>query len=345
MAQRGRSASETQDEIAAARRRLSRRQRSVRISGMVFWIGLATALAVVIVVAALLQGIKPGYLEQVRERITDPWGRSTDGNEDGGEPPTRVESMPTPLSVNQEATPAQESEANAFPTRSALEFRSPEDGMPITVLEEFESSFYIGCAEPLLESLVVLNSWSGNGATQLEIEEPAGPYFLIVTGDNFGPRWNFNSIYETPAGQRFQSLNLDRNLPDYKTDAQMWCAERTGTAFPSILHVDSSDLDWTVNLVISGSGDALPRELTSALSGYYGACLPLPPMESLRVAVIGDSRSLPDVVSLPFFGEAPHYFVDVHFQPTDEDWELESVNVSGNWESAGPTGLARADNP
>ena len=205
-----------------------------------------------------------------------------------------------------------------------------------SVFEELESNFYGGCAEPPNDRLRISKTWSGSGVDEIEFVPPSGTYFLVLAGQPRDSQWHFDSTLETSTGRRHQSLHIDSSVPDDVTDAQEWCTEGFGITVPDLLHIDAQNLGWKVYLVREGIGEELPRTVASALTGYYGLCPPTPPIESLQAQVIGRSSGGSIKDSLSFVGSAPHYFLGIDFKPTEDHWYFRSVNVSGDWESAGP---------
>ena len=301
------------------------------------YMGLTIMLVAVIVGVHILLNDKPSDIGKVLQRASDLISRSIDENpkEDGTE--VQTDHLSAPSAAGETDTYADAQVPTILVTRLLdSEFKTLESGLPLSVLEEFESTFYVGCDEPPLEELVVLQSWAGHGTTELEIKKPPGTYALIVEGSNFGPQWHFDSVYEMSDGKLIQSLSINSDFPRSLTDASMWCY---GLVSPitNVLHVDSSDVDWRVHLVAIGTGEPLNRNLSSALSGFYHICPPLPPMDMLRTAIMAEHTSSDNVGSISFFAEAPHFFIGVQFEPMDEEWEFDSVDVSGNWASPGPS--------
>lgn len=240
---------------------------------------------------------------------------------------------PTPTS-----TPKPVATLIVTPTRVSLALPTMpkvmlETQLPRDVFEAFEGSFYGTCSEPPFEQLRVAQVWSGNSSSKLTFIPLAGTYFLVVVGNPQGQTWQFDSVL-TSTSRKSQSLHIDSTVPDDLADSQEWCTRGVGVPTTNFLDIEATNLAWSVYLVIPSAGNPLSEAVKNALSGYYSVCPPYPPLESLQAAILGAGAS---AASLNFSGQAPHYFLGVQFQPISDVWYFRSVNVSGNWRTAGPS--------
>ena len=120
------------------------------------------------------------------------------------------------------------------------------------------------------------------------------------------------------------------------TDAQEWCTQGFGVKLPNILEIESVDVLWTAYLIEDGSGEELPRDVQTALTGYYGVCPPRPAIDALEFEIIGISWETGPGDVIAFTGKPPHYFLGVQFQPAETGWYFRSVDVRGDWRTEGP---------
>ena len=251
--------------------------------------------------------------------ITDPYKNlywPTVGNE------TQT-AVVTPINTSQRPTPTQPG------MRLTAE-------LPRDVFEEFEDDFYEGCLEPSFESLRIENAWTGRRDENVRISAPDGTYFLVLVATPTDPDWYFRSVLDSSSGSIHRSLTASSDVPDELTDAQQWCQTSGGfgATVPDYLRADAHNVEWTVYLVTERGSAELPREVETALSGYYGLCPPRPPLESLEAVILGSGRAA-DI--LEYTALPPFYFLGVEFEPNADSWEFSSVEGSGNWLSAGPS--------
>lgn len=212
-----------------------------------------------------------------------------------------------------------------------------EAQLPRDVFEDFHDSFYGNCSEPPFDSLGISKSWSGSAGEAIDFVPPGGTYFLVLIGTPLDAAWHFDSILKASRDQRFQSLRIDSGVPDSTTDAQKWCTTSTGFPDSDTLEIDASNISWTVFLIAPQQSWSMPRDVSEALEGYYGACPTPPEIEQLKADVIATSLIGGANQSVNFTGPAPYYYLGVQFEPDERDWSFESVSVSGNRRVAGPS--------
>ena len=215
--------------------------------------------------------------------------------------------------------------------------------LPRSVWEEFESSLYGTCSEPAMDSLKIVESWSSQTSkTNVSFVPSSGTYFLVVAVSPDAPVWQFDSVLTSASGDRFQSLHVDSSVPTELTDAQEWCSSGFVLTRSSTLNIEASGVQWMLYLVAPEGSQELPQPITAALGGYYSLCPALPPIEQLQVLENWNSQPGVSNHSLEFSGTPPFFFLGVAFEPTDQEWEFRSTNVSGDWTAAGPRVSSRS---
>ena len=253
-------------------------------------------------------------------------------------PPSQARSSRTsvPTSATLPVVPATTTETELPAATSPAARTALEEQLPRTVFEEFEASFYSGCLEPPLNRLAIARQWSARGPDTLRFIPPNGSYFLVLTGEPSGSGWRFDSTLEDSRGRRHQSLHIDGVVPDDLTDAQKWCSQGSGVTLAHIVEVDAANVAWTVYLIEEGPGEELPRQVLTALTGYYGSCPPMPAIDRLEAQVIAWSSEARIGDLIAFVSKPPHYFLAVQFQPSETSWYFRSVDVRGDWRTEGP---------
>ena len=187
---------------------------------------------------------------------------------------------PTPTFV---PTPTSTPSPTATPTLTPTPTIRLQDQLPRNVYEAFYDTFYSGCFEPPFEDLKVLKTWSGESNTDIEFTPSNGTYYLVVVGTPQQSQWSFDSVRETAQGRKFQSLHIDSSAPDDRTDAQQWCTTGFGIILPDHLHVEATNVAWTVYLISPQGAEAVPQLVAGALTGYYEACPGVPPIGDLGI--------------------------------------------------------------
>jgi len=176
-------------------------------------------------------------------------------------------------------------------TGASLPETSLAIALPRAVFEQFSSSFYEGCVEPPFDQIKVSRVWSGEEGDRISFVPPGGSYFLVLVGAPSGPEWSFNSFLQDPRGGKRDALRIDSSVPDGLTDTQLGCTRGPGVPVADVLHVESLALSWTVYLVAPSGRDFLPTPVAGAMTGYYGTCPAIPPIEDLKSMELGTDEA------------------------------------------------------